>query len=132
MYLLDTNIFLELLLEQQKAESVRRFLTTIELNDLFMSDFTLHSIGIVLFRLGKHTHFQKFVDDTLIKGGIRVLTLTPEQAPHIITQAEKFGLDFDDAYQYAIGETLNLQLVSFDGDFDKTERGRKEPSEILL
>lgn len=42
-----------------------------------------------------------------------------------------YGLDFDDAYQYAVAEKHNLTLVSFDKDFDRTERGRKTPAEIL-
>ena len=41
------------------------------------------------------------------------------------------GLDFDDAYQYVAAETHNLTLVSFDADFDRTERGRKTPADVL-
>ncbi|MBW2083669.1 MAG: hypothetical protein DRH15_04210 [Deltaproteobacteria bacterium] len=37
---------------------------------------------------------------------------------------EKFALDFDDAYHYTAAETYELTLVSFDSDFDRTERGR--------
>ncbi len=40
-------------------------------------------------------------------------------------------MDFDDAYQYAAVEKHQLVIVSFDGDFDRTERGRKTPAEIL-
>lgn len=39
--------------------------------------------------------------------------------------AQKFNLDFDDAYQYAGALTQKLQIVSFDKDFDRTELGRK-------
>ena len=45
--------------------------------------------------------------------------------------SKKFNLDFDDAYQYVAAEEYNLTLVSFDSDFDRTERGRKTPAEIL-
>jgi hypothetical protein len=38
------------------------------------------------------------------------------------TVAKKFALDFDDAYQYVVAEKYDLQLVSFDADFDRTER----------
>ncbi len=44
---------------------------------------------------------------------------------------KKFGLDFDDAYQYTIAEKYNLQIISFDRDFDRTERKRKDPLDIL-
>jgi predicted nucleic acid-binding protein len=42
----------------------------------------------------------------------------------------KFGLDFDDAYQYLAAVKYNLTLVSFDSDFDRTERGRRTPAEV--
>ena len=43
---------------------------------------------------------------------------------------ERFGLDFDDAYQYVAAEKNDLTIVSFDKDFDRTERGRVPPSEV--
>lgn len=45
--------------------------------------------------------------------------------------ARLFRLDFDDAYQYVAAEEYGLTLVSFDADFDRTERGRKTPAEVL-
>jgi hypothetical protein len=47
------------------------------------------------------------------------------------TVAKMFTLDFDDAYQYVAAEKYDLQLVSFDADFDRTERGRKTPAEVV-
>ena len=45
--------------------------------------------------------------------------------------SQRFNLDFDDAYQYAIVEKYSLTIVSFDADFDRTEQGRKTPIEAL-
>lgn len=45
---------------------------------------------------------------------------------------EQQNLDYDDAYQYTIAKKYNLTLVSFDSDFDLTERGRQTPSQVLL
>lgn len=45
--------------------------------------------------------------------------------------AERFDLDFDDAYQYTVAERRNLTVVSFDSDFDRTDRGRRTPAQIL-
>jgi len=42
-----------------------------------------------------------------------------------------FNLDFDDAYQYVAAEKHNLTLVSLAADFDRTDRGRKTPADIL-
>jgi hypothetical protein len=43
----------------------------------------------------------------------------------------RFNLDFDDAYQYVAAEKHDLTLVSLDADFDRTERGRKTPADVL-
>jgi len=45
----------------------------------------------------------------------------------VIKSARKFNLDFDDAYQYVVAEKNNLEIISFDGDFDRTKKGRKTP-----
>jgi predicted nucleic acid-binding protein len=44
---------------------------------------------------------------------------------------DKFNLDFDDAYQYVVAEKRKAVIVSFDGDFDRTEQGKKTPAETL-
>jgi len=46
--------------------------------------------------------------------------------------AQRFGLDFDDAYQYAVAERYGLTIISFDGDFDRTARGRKTPEDLIF
>ena len=43
----------------------------------------------------------------------------------VINRAKCLGLDFDDAYQYVTLVRYNLTIISFDNDFDRTERGRK-------
>lgn len=57
MYLADTNIFLEALLHQHRTNEVRSFLQAIDLSPIFMTDLSLHSIGIILFRLKKFARF---------------------------------------------------------------------------
>ena len=130
MYLADTNIFLEALLRQARTAEVRSFLQSIDLRTIFMTDFSLHSIGIALFKRRKFSLFSSFLDDTVVNG-VGVLSLDPEDHKTLEQIVQKFSLDFDDAYQYAVAEKHNLQLISFDGDFDQTARGRKEPAEIL-
>lgn len=131
MYLTDTNIFLEGLLEQEKAESVRSFFQAVDLDTIFITDFSLHSIGIVLFRLGKYELFISFFNDMIIDG-MEILSLNPVDMMKLEVATQRFGLDFDDAYQYQAAEKYQMQLISFDRDFDRTDRGRKEPSEVML
>ena len=130
MYLVDTNIFLEALLRQERTAEVQSFFQSVDLDTIFITDFSVYSIGIALFRLRNFTLFTRFVEDMIVDG-IRVLSLTLEDLKTLNQPVQKFNLDFDDAYQYAVAEKYNLQLISFDQDFDSTERGRKPPAEVL-
>ena len=60
MYLVDTNIFLEILLAQHRKEDCKRFLDT-HIEEIAISDFSLHSIGVILFRNHEGGTFLKFV-----------------------------------------------------------------------
>ncbi len=132
MYLVDTNIWLERLLDQEKSEEVKKFLHTIPSKKLYITDFSFHSIAIILTRLKKSEILKKFIYDLFIEREVFLVHLTPEDILKVIWVMEEFKLDFDDAYQYVASEKHNLILVSFDSDFDKTEKGRKTPVEILM
>ncbi|MHA1505758.1 MAG: type II toxin-antitoxin system VapC family toxin [Candidatus Asgardarchaeia archaeon] len=131
MYLVDTNIFLEIFLEQKKADEAEEFLRKIPSEHLHISDFSLYSIGIILFRQGKHETFLDFVEDVFMRGKITILRLSLFDVNEIIKSSKSFNLDFDDAYQYTIAKKYGLKIVSFDSDFDRTDLGRLLPSQIL-
>jgi predicted nucleic acid-binding protein len=59
------------------------------------------------------------------------LALAPDDFSKITDAAGRFHLDFDDAYQYAVAERYDLSIVSFDKDFDRTEKGRVVPEELF-
>ena len=130
MYLVDTNIFLEALLEQERCPEVKSFLSTADFEKLFITDLSLHSIGIILFRLEKFELFVSFINDMIIDG-IGILSLNPDDLSSLDKIIQKYNLDFDDAYQYSATKKYDLQLISFDKDFDRTDVERKEPSEIV-
>jgi uncharacterized protein len=50
VYLLDTNIWLERLLGQSQSKVVGELLNKLPANQMMMSDFTLHSLGVILNR----------------------------------------------------------------------------------
>jgi predicted nucleic acid-binding protein len=131
MLLVDTNVWLELLLEQAEAEQARRFFEATATNRLVISEFSLYSIGIILTRLGKDEAFADFLSDTLESSGVRRARLDVHGLSRILTVRRQSGLDFDDAYQYVTAETYDLTIVSFDRDFDRTERGRRTPAEAM-
>lgn len=132
MYLVDTNVWLEVLLEQEKADDARRFFSATDSDLLSMTDFTLYSIGIILTRFNKDALFEEFLADTLEASGVTRIRLETADLKQIVPIHTQFGLDFDDSYQYIAAEKFDLTIVSFDKDFDKTARGRKTPAAILV
>jgi uncharacterized protein len=48
-YLFDTNIFLEILLDQNKKDKSKKIISE-NIDELFISDFSLHSIGVILIK----------------------------------------------------------------------------------
>ena len=130
MYLVDTNIWLERLLDQARSEEVGNFLQRVPADRLCLTDFTLHSIGIILLKLDEPGTFSRFVQDVLIDGAVRLVELQPEDMSTVTEAAGKYKLDFDDAYQYAASDKFDFKIVSFDQDFDRTDRGRNSPREI--
>jgi len=131
MYLVDTNIWLERLLDQERSTEVGEFLTLMPTEDLLMSDFSLHSIGVILDRLGQCAIFTQFVDDLFVRGKVILVSIQPEDMVHLVEVMDRYNLNFDDAYQYVAAEQSAAVIVSFDGDFDRTERGRQTPVEVL-
>ncbi len=131
MYVVDTNIWLERLLDQARAEEVGRFLADVTPDQLALSDFSLHSIGVVLARLDRSQVFLQFVRDVLLDGDVALVSVLPDAMSRLVEVMRQFRLDFDDAYQYVAAEQRGATLVSFDGDFDGTERGRLTPEQVL-
>ena len=129
--LIDTNIFLEVLLEQARAEEARSLLAAVESHEFFISDFSLHSIGLLLFRRGQFDVLKEFLDDVIHGAHTVVISLAVPDMESVIESARSLRLDFDDAYQYVLAEKHNLIVVSFDSDFDRTARGRKTPADII-
>jgi len=129
--LIDTNIFLEIILDQNKAIEARSLLKSATGQELFMSDFSLHSIGVFLVRRRQVKAFRDFLSDVIFGLGVNVKRLNEGDMSSGSDVVERFGLDFDDAYQYVSAQKFDLVLVSFDSDFDKTDQGKMVPSEVL-
>jgi len=131
MYLIDTSIFLEILLEQEKANEAEKFLREVPAERLHISDFSLYSIGIILFKLRKHGTFSEFVEDVFVNGGIALLRLSFLDFEEVVKASKRFDLDFEDAYQYVLAKKYNLKIVSFNSDFDRTDTERVLPAQVL-
>jgi predicted nucleic acid-binding protein len=130
MYLVDTNIWLERLLGQAKSDEVGQFLDQIQTDQLFITDFAFHSIGVILTRLKRKSALLDFVQDLFVDGEVTLVSLKPEDTQVLVDAIGRYHLDFDDAYQYVAADKNGLVILSFDSDLDKTPNGRKTPAEI--
>jgi predicted nucleic acid-binding protein len=131
MYLVDTNIWLERLLDQAKSEEVGRFLNQISSDQILVTDFSFHSIGVILNRLGQQAGLLRFVQDVFLDGEVKLVSLEPIEMQRLVEVIDVFNLDFDDAYQYVAAEKYAATLVSFDNDFNRTPGRKMTPAEIL-
>ncbi|MGC8787914.1 MAG: type II toxin-antitoxin system VapC family toxin [Anaerolineae bacterium] len=131
MYLIDTNVWLERLLHQERSDEVGQFLSHTPSERLFTTDFALHSIGIVMHRLKRLDALLSFIQDVFVDGAVALIHLGPEDMYRLVHIMDQYHLDFDDAYQYVAAEKYDLTIVSLDSDFDRTEKGRRRPEEIL-
>ena len=130
-YLVDTNVWLERLLGQEKSAIAARFFDLIPSDELFVSDFSIHSIGVILSRLKKSNIFETFIDDLFINGQLEQLSLDPVDLLEVTSNIRKYKLDFDDSYQFSIAQKFDLTIITFDKDFNVKGIKKNSPDEIL-
>lgn len=114
--LVDTNIFLEILLDQNKKSSCKNFLSQ-NIGSLHISDFSLHSIGVILFRNQLFKTYQNFLIDIL--ANVEIISLDKSHYKNVAKVASKYNLDFDDAYQTSIAIKNNFEIITMDKDFKR-------------
>ena len=132
MYLVDANIFLEMLLAQARADECRRFLDEFKEyeNALYVSTFTIHSIAVHLIRNNKLKELSEFLSD-LISGEITRFDTNTEDELKVLKLVEEFDIDFDDAIQLYLCQKNNLKIISYDKHFDETPIERIEPRDLF-
>ena len=131
MYLIDTNIFLEILLEQAESKECELFISkAIQNGNFYVSSFTLHSIEVIMLRNGKIDELFEFLSDINESKIIRIETNTKDEL-NVLNSMKKFKLDFDDSLQFYLCEKNNLKIISFDKHFDKTTIKRLEPKDVI-
>lgn len=131
LILLDTNIFLELLLDQKRAAECENLLEHIATGDIeaAITHFAVHAVEAVL---EDSKTLATFLANLEHSAGMVIYdtTLSDEMAAALISQ--KIDLDFDDALQYYVAKKLGAEsIVSFDEHFDKLDIRRVEPRDLL-
>lgn len=131
MYILDTNIWLERLLNQRNAEDVGHMLDLLPVTDIAITEFGWNSICIILTRMKKTDILLDFVDDLFVSAHVRIIRLLPTDISHVLKRMEAWHLDYDDAYHYYAAEKEDCQLISLDSDYDPTPNGRLTPLDVI-
>ncbi len=118
MVLLDTNILLEILLKQEKSSVCKKFVEK-NLKNIHLSDFSLHSIGVILLRHKKIDLYQTFLASFINK--IQIVSLSLEDYATLLANIKTYALGFDDVYQLTVAQNLDLELITLDTNFKKVQ-----------
>lgn len=118
-FIVDTNIFIEILFEQKEGSKCELFLNN-HIEEMSISDFSLHSIGVICLRNKKGELFGKFCADVL--PNIPILSLSRDVYSEIPSFSKKMNLDFDDTYQALIAKEFDLRIATLDSDFKKVSK----------
>ena len=133
MYLIDTNIFLEVLLGRGNKEECIDLLRLIESGEIkaFTTSFTIHSIEVIMDHFKKQKELKIFLETIQDFRGLNIYYTNIEDEISVIEEMKE-GLDFDDALQSYVAKKLNLKMVSFDKHFDGVKGlTRLRPAEAI-
>ena len=133
MYLIDTNVFLEVLLARTRKDECESFLHALRRGDLQgrVTDFSIHSIITFLAPRGKGK-LKTFLSSLLAYEGLEVYTTTLSDEIKAVDISGEKDLDMEDAIQYSAALALGVKgVVSFDKDFDGLEIPRVEPRRLI-
>jgi len=135
MYLVDTNIFLEVLLAGPRKNECKQFLTLLR-NGVkigVITDFSVHSILVIMEGFGKRDKLKIFLRSLLAYKGLRVHTTELTDEIDAIDASYEVKLDLDDAIQHHVASKLKVEaIVSFDKHFDRLKIPRLEPSQTTI
>jgi len=129
MYLIDTNIFLEVLLGQKNKEKCKSFLRRIYSGEkVVVTSFSLHSIIVIMESFGKTKELKQFLLSLLELKGMIIVYTRLEDEIKILELAGSKNLDFDDALQYYVAKLYKAEaIISYDRHFDDLDIRREEP-----
>ncbi len=134
MLLLDTNIFLEYLLDQERANEVTAFFHWVHQQQIpvICTHYSIHSIESTLSARKEWTKLLDFLSFIEKMASIAVYETSIPEEQKITQLVSEKNLDFDDALQYFVAKKNNCgAIVSFDHHFDKTDLARKTPADFL-
>lgn len=113
-------------------DEVCQLFLTLDPSEYAISDFSLHSIDVILIRMKRHDRLIEFIDDLIIEAGMRRVGIPSTSLAAVVTGVLRPALDFYDADPVAVVEQYSMRLVSFNRDFDATPVQGIEPVDLLI
>ena len=131
MFLIDTNIFLEVMLARTKRTACIDFLDSVKTGKerATVTDFTLYSIMVILDSHRKFRELDRFLRSLSAYRGLTLYVASLEDKLEAVDLAENNEFDIDDAVQYVSARSIGAKaIVSLDKDFDGRAIPRRDPS----
>ena len=134
-YFIDSNVFLELELDQERADECEVFLNKVGrgLVRAVITGFHIDGILIIMENYGKSSDDLKtFLSSLLGYKGLEVYLLSLIDRISATKWMNEFNLDLDDAIAYHVMKRFNIdKIVSYDKHFDSIKDIiRLEPSQL--
>lgn len=132
-YLVDTNIFLEVMLSQKRKRECKRLLYQFQNGkaDGVVTDLTIYSIMVLMGRLKKFEQLKTFLSSLTAYKALHIYTTSLAEKVEATEKSLENGLDIDDAIQYEAALSMNAEaIISFDKHLNKLKVPRKEPKQI--
>ncbi|MBO3842939.1 MAG: type II toxin-antitoxin system VapC family toxin [Candidatus Brockarchaeota archaeon] len=134
MYLVDTNIFLEVMLSQARSKECKVFLESVKegVSKAFVTDFSIYSIMIIMSGLSKLDELKVFLSSLSAYRGLAIHRNGLKELLRAVETMKEKRLDLEDAIQYSAAMSLGVKaIVSFDKHFDGLEVPRAEPARLV-
>jgi len=131
LILIDTNIFLELALGQEKAKECKEFLNAVSEGkyEVTITHFTIHAMAAILGRGPRLTEFLRSLENA---EGVSVYDTSVSEEVSAALMADRIKRDFDDTLQYFVAKKIGSEaIVSFDKHFDNLDIPRLSPDALL-
>jgi len=131
--LIDSNIFLEVLLSREKEKECRPLLRMVQNGAVpaYVTSFSIHGIEVHLDSARKPKKLESFLAWVEEAQGLTVYNTSPLEEARAVALSRKLPLDFDDALQCFVAESLGLHLVTYDRDFDDAGISTQSPIDYV-
>ena len=134
MYLVDINIFLEVMLSGPKREACKHFLNLLKTGKEtgIVTESSIYSTMVIMAGFTKKKELKTFLSSLSAYKGLSIYTATLSDKVKAVDVSLKNNLDINDSIQYSAALTLDVQgIVSFDKHFDGLEIPRVDPENLL-